>query len=340
MRPSQGTVAAQALYRALKVELEQAGCFRPTPWRTSAYLLLVLITYLTCFAVLLLDPGVAPRISALAALAFTSVHAGFIAHEASHGAIARNRRLAEAIGHVFDTFLIGLCYSYHRHNHRLHHWHCNEEEADPDIQSDLVSLYEGAARRTRGSGRVVGRRQAWLIWILVWLQGFKIKFDALDLLRRDPCATRADQAILVLHVALWFGPPVVLLGFGDALLNYLLVTLLAGPYLGIVLLVNHIGTPTVRPDCDVPFLERQLGGTRNLGASRLDDFVFGGLNNHIEHHLFPSMPTARLRAARPITRAFCRRHGLPYRETSWLGAAREVSLHLHAMSRFVPEGAA
>jgi len=63
---------------------------------------------------------------------------------------------------------------------------------------------------------------------------------------------------------------------------------------------------------------------------------FGGINNHIEHHLFPSVPTARLRTARTITRAFCRRHGVPYREMSWRAAAREVTQHFRAMSAFVP----
>ncbi len=44
------------------------------------------------------------------------------------------------------------------------------------------------------------------------------------------------------------------------------------------------------------------------------------------------MPTARLRAARRITRDFCRRHGLAYREMSWLEAAREATRHFKAMS--------
>jgi hypothetical protein len=47
------------------------------------------------------------------------------------------------------------------------------------------------------------------------------------------------------------------------------------------------------------------------------------------------MPTARLRTARRITREFCCRHAIPYREMSWLEAAREVTRHFRAMSAFV-----
>jgi fatty acid desaturase len=104
----------------------------------------------------------------------------------------------------------------------------------------------------------------------------------------------------------------------------------------VIFLVNHIGTRVIEPDEPISFFTQQLSTTRNLGRSRLHDFVFGGVNNHIEHHLFPSMPTARLRAARPIVRAFCRRHGLVYRETSWLAAARDVRRHFDVVSVFVP----
>ena len=48
------------------------------------------------------------------------------------------------------------------------------------------------------------------------------------------------------------------------------------------------------------------------------------------------MPTVRLREARPIIRAFCQRHGIAYREMSWLAAARDVTRHFKAMSAFVP----
>ena len=131
-------------------------------------------------------------------------------------------------------------------------------------------------------------------------------------------------------------PPVLLLGAADALLNYALMTVLIGFYTGMIFVVNHVGTRVIEPDESISFFQQEISVTRNLGASRLHDFVFGGVNNHIEHHLFPSMPTARLRSARRITRAFCRRHGIAYREMSWFAAAHEVTRHFNAMSAFVP----
>jgi len=326
----------ERLHRTLVAELSGAGCFRPAAARTAAYGAFILASYAAAYTALLTGPGVAARALAIFVLAFISVHAGFIAHEAGHGAITRDRRVAACIGQVFNTLLTALCYSYFCHIHRLHHPHCNDRARDPDMQSGIFSMYQQSALSKSGLGRLVSRHQAVLIWILVWLQGFTLKLDSLQFLRRNPRATRVDQAVVALHFALWFSAPVLALGFADALLNYALMTLLIGPYLGTIFLVNHIGTRVIEPDEPISFFMHEIGVTRNLGASRLHDFLFGGLNNHIEHHLFPSMPTARLRGARRITREFCRRHGIAYSEMSWLAAAREVARHFHAMSAFVP----
>lgn len=324
------------LHRLLVGELASAGCFRPAPIRTALYGGFVLAIYAAAYTLLLTAPGFAARALAIVVLAFASVHAGFIAHEAGHGAITRNRRLAAAIGQVFNTLLTALCYAHFSDIHRRHHPHCNDRARDPDMQSEFFSLYPQSAREKTGLGALVSRHQVVLIWILVWLQGFTLKIDSVQHIRRNPRTTRVDQAVLLLHFTLWFVPPVMLLGLGDALLNYALMTLLIGPYLGTIFLVNHIGTRVIEPDDALPFFVQEITVTRNLGATRLHDFLFGGLNNHIEHHLFPAMATARLRAARVITRDFCRRHGIPYQEMSWLEAAREVARHFKAMSAFVP----
>ena len=327
---------ANELHRRLIGELSSAGCFQPAPLRSAAFGALILACYSTGYAILLADPGIGVRAAAIALLAFFSVQAGFVAHEAGHGALTRNRRLATLVGHVFHTFVTGLSSSYFRRIHGLHHPHCNDRGRDPDMQSEFVSMHRQSARSKTGFGRLISRHQAALIWLLIGLQGFTLKLDGLAFVRRNLARTRADQLWLVLHFGLWSVPPALVLGIGDAVLNYALITVLIGFYVGSIFVVNHVGTRVVEPDERLSMFEQELSVTRNLGASRLDDFVFGGVNNHIEHHLFPSMPTARLRHARRITREFCRRHGIAYREMSWVEAAREVTHHLRTMSAFVP----
>src|SRR5204862_3665491 len=128
-------------------------------------------------AVLLAGPALPLRLGAIAILAFLCVQAGFLAHEAGHGALTANRRLASCVGQVFNTLLTGMCYAYFQHIHRAHHPHCNERARDPDLQSEVLSMYAQSAYAKRGFGRFITRRQAVLIWILIWLQGLPFKPD-------------------------------------------------------------------------------------------------------------------------------------------------------------------
>ena len=318
----------------LRSRLETAGCFEPALVRQSAHMLAVLALYAGAYTVLLLGPGIVTRLLMLILLAFCSVQAGFIGHEACHGALNRHRWLAELIGQVYMTFLTALCHAHFQKIHRRHHSRCNERGADVDLESNVFSLYREAVDEKRSwIARFITRHQALLIWPLVSLQGFTLKMDSVGTLRADPRSTRADQMMLFLHCFLWIGPPVYFLGPGAALINYVLMTWMLGPYLGTIFIVNHVGTRVVDPDERIPRLERILTTTRNLGDTRTSDVFFGGLNSHIEHHLFPTIASARLPRARAIVRTYCRERRLPYRETTWLGAAKEVCRYLGEIAR-------
>ncbi len=324
--------AGQRLYRMLKRELDRAGCFERPAWRGLGHMVYALVAYVIGYWVLLQGPTPISRLMALVLVAFACVHAGFVAHDAGHGAITRNRRLASACGQFFMTFLAALGYGHFQDIHRRHHLHCNDRTRDPDMQSSVLSIYAESAHTKKGVGRLITRYQAYLIWVLVSLQGFTLKIDSFHFMLREPRASRADWAVIPFHFGLWFGPPVAVLGLGDALLNYALMTWLIGPYLGAVFLVNHIGTRVIAAGENLSLFHQQIETTRNLGSSRTADFLFGGLNNHIEHHLFPAIPRARLRRAREITRVFCRRHGVPYRESSWTHACAEIFRHFREVS--------
>jgi fatty acid desaturase len=321
---------------ALRLRLAEAGCFRPAPVALTVHALAVLGVYAGGYLLLLRSPTPALRVLTLALVAGASVQGGIIAHDALHGAITHRRWLREAIGQLFDTFLGGFCYAHFRQIHGCHHPHCNEQAKDVDLQSAIFSLYPDAAREKRTPfARFVTRHQAYLLWPLATLQGFSLKLDALATLRRDPVGTRPDRAVILLHAALWLVLPAYLLGPAAAALNYAVVTWFIGPYTSAIFIPNHIGMRVFAPGERVPALDRQRLATRNLGDSVLSDLLLGGMNNHVEHHMFPTIPGARLRRARRITRAFCREHGLAYHEVSWLRAAREVFVYLDEIGESV-----
>ena len=106
---------------------------------------------------------------------------------------------------------------------------------------------------------------------------------------------------------------------------------LFGLYLGCSFAPNHKGMPTLTDADQLDFLRRQVLTSRNVRGSRFVDFLLGGLNYQIEHHLFPNMPRPNLRYAQPLVREFCRRHDLPYTQATLVGSYAEALRHLHAV---------
>jgi fatty acid desaturase len=89
--------------------------------------------------------------------------------------------------------------------------------------------------------------------------------------------------------------------------------------------------PTLSEAEELDFLRSQVLTSRNVRGGRLVDWLLGGLNYQIEHHLFPNMPRPNLRHAQPLVRAFCQEHDLPYTEATMFGSYAEALRHLHSV---------
>ncbi|WP_241726095.1 MULTISPECIES: fatty acid desaturase [unclassified Dietzia] len=129
----------------------------------------------------------------------------------------------------------------------------------------------------------------------------------------------------------------------------------------LVLIEHHAGElelftdpgPDETPD---QYYERQIRATRNfLPSRRMDEALtrileeevpfdnrpdlrifYGGLDTHIEHHLFPDLPPSMQRRIAPEVRALAARFGLPYHETPLLETVPLIATTLTGLS--VPLG--
>ncbi len=135
----------------------------------------------------------------------------------------------------------------------------------------------------------------------------------------------------MVHAGIFFVAPFLVLSPMRALAFVVVSQALFGFYLGASFLPNHVGMATVTGDDDQGFLRRQVRSSRNLSGSAFVGFLFGGLGSQIEHHLFPAMPRANLRRARPVVRGFCAELEIPYAEQSLHHAYRDVLDHLRTV---------
>jgi fatty acid desaturase len=89
--------------------------------------------------------------------------------------------------------------------------------------------------------------------------------------------------------------------------------------------------PTIPPGTKLAFLQRQVMTSRNVRGNWFIDFLLGGLNYQIEHHLFPNLPRPNQRKVRALVRAHCAESGIHYTETTLFGSYAIVLRHLHAL---------
>ncbi len=324
--------------RNLHDALRASGTFAPAGRYHAIWVATVLALYAASYGGLLLAPSLPVRIACLGVAGVMIIQMGLFGHEVGHGAVTADRRWRSALGHFAYSFLGGLSYSYWLSSHSVHHNHPNTEGVDPDAESGAYALYEAAARRSQGAARVVARMQPLTLILGFLLWGGTIKVDGAVYVARNPSRrTAIDAACLAAHVALWLIAPLAVLPVGAVIVNYAIVTMLNGIYMGGILVVPHVGTGSQEPGEAISFFERQVRFSRNYDSSWLGTLLCGGLNLQIEHHLLPHVPCVRLRRARPVIAAYCARHGLPYRQSGYGDAWRLVIAHLRRMARIAEE---
>ncbi|WP_043723871.1 acyl-CoA desaturase [Kutzneria sp. 744] len=264
-------------------------------------------------------------------LALVHTQLAFIGHDAGHKQIFASRRGNDIVGHV-HAGLVGMSYGWWIGKHNRHHANPNHEDEDPDIQISVLAFTSDQAAAKRGVLRWLTRYQAALFFPLLLAEGVALHVSGVKaVLRREVKAVRLEGALLAAHVVGYLAAVFWVLSPVQALVFIAVHQGLWGVYMGCSFAPNHKGMPTVSAGQRLDFLRKQVLTSRNVRGGWVVDFLLGGLNYQIEHHLFPNMPRFNLRRAQPLVQQFCAHNGIPYSQTSALGSYRQVLSHLHAI---------
>ncbi|MDV6011137.1 acyl-CoA desaturase [Haloechinothrix sp. LS1_15] len=260
-------------------------------------------------------------------LAALSGQVALLAHDIAHRQVFPSRRSAEIAGLLFGNLTLGMSYGWWMRKHTRHHANPNHEDLDPDVAPAVLVWSRRQATRSSGLPRFVGRWQAYLFLPLLTLEGLNLHVASVRAVLEPGMRRRGLEAgLLLAHFAGYLAVVGTVLPLPQAIAFVAVHKALWGVYLGVIFAPNHKGMP--EPESS-DFLRKQVCTTRNVRGGRLTDLALGGLNHQIEHHLFPSMPTPNLRAARPLVRDHCARLGISYHEVGLLRSWQEALRHLH-----------
>jgi fatty acid desaturase len=329
-RPPVAVDLSAAGYRALAVQVRAMGLLDRRP---GYYLVKITLTIFAFFAgwalfVIAGNSWTALAVAPLLGLMFTQL--GFIGHDAGHNQVFCSRRRNRILGFIVGNVLIGLSFGWWVPKHNAHHAHPNEVGRDPDAGPGVAPAPSGVPGNEGGSLEWwLARWQAPLFFPLMLLRssGMHVLGIQRFLQRRDR-ASAVEASLIALHAALYLTAVLWVLSPLKAVAFIVVQQGVFSVYLGISFAPNHKAMPVIEPTSAAGYARRQVVTSRNIRGGRLTNFMLGGLNYQIEHHLFPSMPRPNLRRAQGLVRDFCVATDLGYSEESFVESFRQIIHHL------------
>lgn len=253
-----------------------------------------------------------------AALGILFTQAAFLAHEAAHRQILTTGPANDRLARVLAGGIVGMSYAWWDSKHSRHHANPNRVGKDPDIEVDTISFLEEDAAQARGLRRLITRKQGWLFFPLLTLEGLNLHFLSVRyLFSRTPVKGRwIELGLIAARFAVVLVPIFLLMPLGMAFAFLGVQLAVFGLYMGASFAPNHKGMPVVARDAKLDFFSKQVRTSRNIRGGWWATWLMGGLNYQVEHHLFPSMARPHLAQARTVVHDYCLSHDIPYTETS------------------------
>jgi fatty acid desaturase len=251
-------------------------------------------------------------VALLAGLTFSQV--AFLAHDAGHRQAFATKVKNERLLLVCGNLLTGISGTWWFSKHHRHHVHPNNVELDPDVNVRFFAYTREQGVEKSGLWRFTARHQHLAYFPMATLQGWSLHFaSVVALLRGVGVRNRPlETAALLTHFVVYFGVLAAVLSPTRLVVFVLVHQAVFGVYLASTFAPNHKGMAMFTDE--PPFMRLQVLTARNVSGGRFVEFLTGGLNYQIEHHLFPSMPRPHLRRAQPIVESYCAEIGLSYHQ--------------------------
>ena len=331
-QPSVRSPARDGGYAGLAAIVRESGLLRRRYGYYWTKLILVPVVTAAAIAAFVVIGDTWWQVFTAVVFAFVFTQIAFLGHDAAHRQIFRSGRWNDWTCLIIGDLFVGMSYGWWQHKHTRHHANPNQLGLDPDIELPVIAFTpeQANARHTPAVRWLIGH-QGWFFFPILLLEGLSLHASSIRrVLSREPIRRRpVEIAFLAVRIVGYLALVFVVLSPGVAAVFLATQLGLFGFYMGMSFAPNHKGMPLVPHDMKLDFLGRQVLMSRNIRGSRTLDFLMGGLNYQIEHHLFPSMPRPHLRSAAPLIRAYCEEHGTLYTETGLFRSYAIVTRHIN-----------
>ncbi|TKY57979.1 Delta(8)-fatty-acid desaturase 2 [Spatholobus suberectus] len=318
--------AASSDYRKLFSDLSALGLFDRKGHTTLLLLSLILAFLSLSVAAVLLSRSACLRVLSGALVGFTWIQSGWIGHDSGHYVVMSDRRLNRVAQLLSGNVLAGISIAWWKWNHNAHHIACNSLDFDPDLQhlpffvvssrlfNSITSRFYGRRMSFDRFARFLVSYQHWTFYpvmcfarINLFAQSFLLLFS------RRKVENRIVELLGLLAFWVWYPLLVSCLPSWWERVLFVVLSFSVTGIQHVQFCLNHFSSKVyLGPPNGRDWVEKQTGGTLDVGCSAWMDWFHGGLQFQVEHHLFPRLPRCHLRKIAPLVRDLCKKHNLPY----------------------------
>jgi fatty acid desaturase len=265
---------------------------------------------------------------------------GWLTHEFCHHQPLKNRRINDYWSLFLGNVTQGFSRNWWKLKHNTHHAATNIIDQDDDIDlAPLIAMVPDDLKRYKEPLeqlilKIVPYQHLYYTLLLPLLrfswcsQSIVYVFGApISKYKKDRADALGEQVGILLHWS-WVLLQLYLLPSNWIRVLYFLISQLGGGFLvAHVVTYNHNSVDKYPENCRLlnNFAALHILTTRNMNPSPFIDWLWGGLNYQIEHHLFPTMPRPNLTRCSAFVKEFCKEVDLPYLvDDYWTGYAENL----------------
>jgi len=303
-KPNDVTLA----FRKFRAQLELEGWFKRN-WLWDASLIFILISMMVVGTIV----SYSHPLIAIVLIGTAMQQAGWIGHDYVHGRGKASEILGNLIGGLFNAFS-GRWWSA---KHNKHHVHTNQFGVDDDIQNDpIIHLWipqpekDHPLRPYQHLYYHFAYSFLYFSWRIQSFQHSWSQFNKFELFLQ-----------LINYIYLLCLPLHVSLG-----------SIFLGGFLVAEIVTATHQSEEILDGLSYSFVEDQFRTTRDVDIDNyFFNFLWGGMQYQLEHHLFPTMPKYRYRALRERVKEFAKNNGIEYRSSS---ATEIFKMNYQTLKRF------
>ena len=272
-----------------------------------------------------------------ALLGLTVASIGFnVMHDGAHGSYSRRKWVNEMMGHSLNL-LGGSVYMWKLKHNVNHHTFTNIEGMDDDIDiKPWVRVHAGQPKhwfhRFQHIYGLLLYGSTYLFWI--FYNDLKKYFTGMIAENTPMKPMSVKEHIIfwvskVFYIAVFIGLPMYFAGVIPTIVGYSVMVFVTGLVIAVVFQLAHVVEDTdfvpkgeSGQHIEAEWAVHQVATTVNFAThNRVWNWLFGGLNFQVEHHLFPRVSHVHYPALNERLKAVCAEFGVQYREFPSLRSA-------------------